>query len=225
MKKYCGRDDVNMREYYGSSIQDRLRTWAFKRRITAVRKLLLKHKVKIDSVLDVGSGALFMGYLLIKNFDSRYVGVDILPLQQLKKYRRIMEIATGKKIETLRASATFLPFKDRVFDTIFSLDVLEHLEKPQSALQEINRVSSGKAILSLPLENILQKLIRLPILLSEGILKDPTSSYHYIGEFKSYIEMWTNLLRKQCIDIEYSPVGIFPVFNFYAIHLCETKQE
>lgn len=38
------------------------------------------------------------------------------------------------------ASGYNLPFKDNVFDTIVSTEVLEHLEKPQSFVNEIHRV-------------------------------------------------------------------------------------
>ena len=38
------------------------------------------------------------------------------------------------------ASGYNLPFKDNVFDTIVSMEVLEHLEKPQSFVNEIHRV-------------------------------------------------------------------------------------
>ncbi len=225
MKKYCTADDVNMREYYGISIQDRMRTWAFKKRIRTMVNLILKHNVKTDHVLDIGAGAFFMAFLLIKNFNSRYIGVDILSLSQMKKYREIMEVAIGKKIEVIRASATSLPFKESLFETTFALDILEHLEKPELAWQEINRVTQGKIMVSLPLENTLQKIIRLPVLLSEGTIRDPTPSFHYIGHFKLYIELWVKILKKQCIARKYSPLGGPPILNFYAIHLCETNHK
>ena len=38
------------------------------------------------------------------------------------------------------ASGYILPFKDDVFDTVVSIEVLEHLEKPQSFVNEICRV-------------------------------------------------------------------------------------
>ncbi|MCK4735028.1 MAG: class I SAM-dependent methyltransferase [Methanophagales archaeon] len=69
---------------------------------------------------------------------------------------RILEIGGGrierytKNSITLDISSIFdpdilasgynLPFKDNVFDTIVSMEVLEHLEKPQSFVNEIHRV-------------------------------------------------------------------------------------
>src|SRR5437899_904862 len=40
----------------------------------------------------------------------------------------------------LAASTYHLPFQDEQFDLIFSVDVIEHLEKPLLALHEYNRV-------------------------------------------------------------------------------------
>ena len=41
---------------------------------------------------------------------------------------------------TILASGYNLPFEDKTFDTIVSTEVLEHLEKPQSFVNEIYRV-------------------------------------------------------------------------------------
>ena len=44
----------------------------------------------------------------------------------------------------LIASAEYLPLKSNVFSLIFCSQVLEHLDSPQTALKEINRVLSDK---------------------------------------------------------------------------------
>jgi ubiquinone/menaquinone biosynthesis C-methylase UbiE len=214
-----------MREYYGSSSQDRIRTWIFRRRYSLVFKLMLKHEVKAINVLDIGSGALLMAYPIIKVFNSSYVGIDIIPLSEMKKYRKILEIATGQKIDAIRASAEKLPFRKGAFETSVVLDVLEHLKKPKEALNEICKVTSKNIIISLPIENTLQRLFRFPLLLFGGTLKDPTPDYHYIGEYKSYLEMWSMLIEDKCIEVKYSPIGFNRSFNFYAIQIVKTARQ
>ena len=216
--------NVCMREYYGSSWQDRIRSWIFRQRYSLVLRLI-KYKVKVNRILDVGSGPMFIAHSLIMEFNAGYVGVDLLPRSELRKYTRVLELSTGRRIDVVRASAEYLPFRDKVFDSSLSLDVLEHLQRPQAAMNEMNRVVNGNIIVSVPIENTFQKVARLPILLSEGTLKDPTPEYHYIGPFKSYREMWEKLLRTLCLKSEYAPFGMIhkESFNFYAIHLCRTR--
>jgi ubiquinone/menaquinone biosynthesis C-methylase UbiE len=175
--------------------------------------------VKVKFILDVGCGPLFIAHSLIGKFSVDYVGIDIIRGQKMKKYAKIIEFSTGKKINLVRASAECLPFREKIFDVSMSLDVLEHLKKPQAALNEMNRVTSGNLIISLPLENTFQKMVRFPILLSEGTLQDPTPQYHYVGSFRSYREIWEKLLRGHIIKSEYAPFGISETFNFEAIHL------
>jgi SAM-dependent methyltransferase len=150
MRKYCNSNDVNMRSYYGFSPQDKLRTWAFRRRIYLVLKLLFKDGKKVKIVLDAGSGALFASYPLVKKFRCKYVGIDIMPLLGIQKYRKVMELVMGQKIDVIRASITSLPFKRNSFDASLSLDVLEHLEKLEDALKEISRVTVDRIKVSLP---------------------------------------------------------------------------
>lgn len=47
-------------------------------------------------------------------------------------------------------SVTGLPFGDREFDLVICTEVLEHLEKPETALDELLRVSKGFVLISVP---------------------------------------------------------------------------
>ena len=61
------------------------------------------------------------------------------------------------------ADVTNLPFPDGHFDAIFVLDVLEHVEKLDQALNEIKRVlkTNGLAVLSGPTETWFYKFCRI----------------------------------------------------------------
>jgi len=50
------------------------------------------------------------------------------------------------------ASVDALPFEDDSFDLVLCLEVLEHLEDPGTALEELSRVSTGDVVISTPHE-------------------------------------------------------------------------
>lgn len=55
------------------------------------------------------------------------------------------------------ADAQFLPFRSRVFDSVWSISVLEHIPEWSQALQEILRVSKDKVLLEVPVNSDLRK--------------------------------------------------------------------
>jgi SAM-dependent methyltransferase len=75
-------------------------------------------------VLDVGAGT---GYL--QDIVPDYVGLDISPSARRYFHKPFVE-----------ASATDMPFRDNEFDAAWSVWVLEHVPKPEHALEEIRRV-------------------------------------------------------------------------------------
>jgi GT2 family glycosyltransferase/SAM-dependent methyltransferase len=102
-----------------------------------------------DTILDAGCGAgkfsqsLFqMSYL--KNVSL--VGLDIhLPSLRVAKDLGLYE-------EVVRASAHKIPFKERTFDVVLCVEVLEHLPRRNGSglLEEIERVASKRVVLSTP---------------------------------------------------------------------------
>lgn len=57
-------------------------------------------------------------------------------------------------LPALVGSAYRLPFDDSAFDCVVVCEVLEHLEEPGRALQEISRVASDRVLFSVPWEPI-----------------------------------------------------------------------
>jgi len=85
------------------------------------------------------------------------------------------------------------------FSILLSLDVFEHLGKPREAVMEVHRVveDEGLVAISLPLENLTQRLLRVGFILmrisGNPILKRAkhipitrTPEYHYAEYVKSY---------------------------------------
>lgn len=116
-------------------------------------KLKLLFPKNIDNVLDVGCGE---GFLLehLPPLQS-YVGVDYsadaINLAQNSKFKA-QNLKKIPNIQFQKENVYKLPFFDNSFDLVTCLEVLEHLENYEKALQEIKRVTKKWAILSVPHE-------------------------------------------------------------------------
>ena len=105
-------------------------------------------------ILDVGCKD---GYLLktIRNYNQscKCYGIEKNP--------KVLEMIKTCNVRV--ADVTDLPFEKNFFDKVFVLDVLEHVEELDKALEEIKRVlkTDGNVILSGPTETRFYKLCRL----------------------------------------------------------------
>ncbi len=68
-------------------------------------------------------------------------------LGKLQAARRRLPLLAG-----VVADAGMLPVRDGVFDTVTCLEVLEHLDPVQPAIDELARVTRGRCIVSVPFE-------------------------------------------------------------------------
>ena len=101
----------------------------------------------VKNVLDAGCGEGFSLYKLSEyNIGEKLEGID---------YSK-EAISIGKKLfpnlSLKQGSIYNLPCKDNTFDLVLSTEVLEHLENPKKALQEILRVSKKYILVSVPNE-------------------------------------------------------------------------
>lgn len=108
------------------------------------------------TVLDVGCGEGFLVEYLPNGVD--YVGVDYSS-ESIKfakvQSEKLVPAKAGiqiQKVEFRVADIYNLPFDSKNFDLITCLEVLEHLETPEKALEEIRRVAKKYVILSVPHE-------------------------------------------------------------------------
>ena len=74
-----------------------------------------------------------------KNPKSNFIAIDLYE-KSLSKARETISEANLNNVEFQQADIFDLPFKNKSFDHIFVCFVLEHLSKPQLALQELKRV-------------------------------------------------------------------------------------
>jgi ubiquinone/menaquinone biosynthesis C-methylase UbiE len=99
-------------------------------------------------ILDVGCGKGGLEAIVKtvpeKDFNCEFVGVDA-SLEMLSVAKSFVD-------HVVCASADHLPFKDKAFDAVFSIEVIEHLPKDKgySLIQEIERVSRGLVAITTP---------------------------------------------------------------------------
>jgi ubiquinone/menaquinone biosynthesis C-methylase UbiE len=107
------------------------------------RKYFYKHiwEEFKGKVLDVGCG---LGEFLEEYPNSS--GIDI--------NRYCVDYCKEKGLDVKFGSATKIPYKNKSFDGIFCLCVLEHLKRPELAIKEMYRVlkPKGKLVLIVPTE-------------------------------------------------------------------------
>lgn len=103
--------------------------------------------LKPDSVLDVGCGE---GFTLEKfknrGIGKKLVGIDFLDtaIKIGKKERPYLDLRIGNIYD--------IPFEDKSFDLVVCSEVLEHVDDPQKALSELERVTKKYVLLSVPNE-------------------------------------------------------------------------
>jgi ubiquinone/menaquinone biosynthesis C-methylase UbiE len=102
-----------------------------------------------ESVLEVGCGE---GHQLQKVLASvgarRVVGLDLLDVELEGSWTGL----TG--VDLLWGSAYQLPFPSDSFDLVLALEMLEHVDEPDTVLAEIARVATGPVVISVPWEPV-----------------------------------------------------------------------
>lgn len=97
------------------------------------------HVTAEDSVLDVGCG---VGILLDILKPREVAGLDISP--------KAIEILKSKGIQGKVGTLPKIDFPDKSFDVVVATETLEHLDDPESLIQEMKRVARKKVIVTVP---------------------------------------------------------------------------
>lgn len=101
-----------------------------------------------ESILDVGCGqGLPMQMIKIRMKVKKSVGVDI--------YGQYIKDCKEKKIHTeyIKLNIRDLPFKDKSFDVVIGLQILEHLHKKDSwkVLEKMEKIAKKQIIVAMPI--------------------------------------------------------------------------
>ena len=103
-------------------------------------------------VLDAGCGpATISADIADAVFPGKVTALDV-STSELDQGRRLVEGREIVNLELVAGSAYKMPFPDRSFNVVFSLDLIEHLSEPLKALREFHRVTrpGGFVALSTP---------------------------------------------------------------------------
>ena len=150
------RPEAVPEDFVSGNVYDKYRTknpiarWLMQGFLSGCRELL--RKIEADRVLEVGCGPGDLAGWLLPTVDwcqrASYLGTDV----------STEEVAQAKAAypskDFLPASIYDLPAADRSFDCVIACEVFEHLEDPQTALDEVARVSSKYLLISVPWEPV-----------------------------------------------------------------------
>lgn len=135
--------------------------------------------VEPKSVLDAGCGEGIISQYILSQFNFNMCGID-LSGDMLHKSSKILPVVC--------ASAHKLPFKDKTFDLVICLEVLEHIDMPEKGLLELARVGEY-AIISVP-NDILMRIGNI----SRG------KYLRNLGNFPDHINHWTYFSFKKLLQ-------------------------
>ena len=94
----------------------------------------------IDRILDVGCGIGGSSLYLAKKFNASVTGITLSPVQANRAIARAQEQGLSDRASFQVADALQMPFPDRSFDLVWSLESGEHMPDKQKFLQECFRV-------------------------------------------------------------------------------------
>jgi ubiquinone/menaquinone biosynthesis C-methylase UbiE len=114
-------------------------------------------KGPLGSLLDVG-GASGVYFDALKSQVTAYHIVDVSPLM-ISQAERLQ--GAGVPLYCHLASAYKLPFPDESFDTVLAMGVLEYLDQPWKALEEMARVAKSGGVILVSYPNVHSPMRRL----------------------------------------------------------------
>jgi ubiquinone/menaquinone biosynthesis C-methylase UbiE len=139
--------------YFGNLSGDRIDY--YQKKIRDIEWDSIMKYVPINShLLDVGCGTGYHLKRAVKDLNCKSFGIDPEP--------NLRGVSCEKNIENIcRGNANKLPFKDKVFDVVFSSHALEHISCQKKALIEMDRVLKDKGIIILGVPSATMACIRL----------------------------------------------------------------
>lgn len=93
-----------------------------------------------DIVLDDGCGT----GLLLERLPSHAVGID---LSRSLLSTALSRLRKGLRAHLIQADADMLPIRDRIFDRVFAVTLIQNTPEPKRALREIKRVARLDAVI------------------------------------------------------------------------------
>lgn len=154
--------------------------------------LVLKEIIKLShgKVLDIGCGEKPF-YKYVKQNVDQYIGLDHPDTPHSKENIDVFSTAYS------------IPFESDYFDIAILTQVIEHLEEPQKAFQEINRALKNNGIL----------IVAWPFLFP--IHEAPRDFYRYTSYGMKYIAESTNFDVKKIVPVSGFWITFFGLLSHY----------
>lgn len=144
----------------------------------------LSKPLKPYSILDAGCGeGITLNKLIQNGVGEKLEGIEPLKLA-IKLSKKV-----NPNLKIIQGDIYSLPYRKNSFDLIICTEVLEHLEDPETALEELKRVSKKYLLISVPNEPYFtfQRIIRGKNLLHLGA--HPEHVQHWTSEgFKKFLK-------------------------------------
>lgn len=138
-------NEIDFATVYGS--RHPLYRWLTGRFRSAVDGLVSPLLVDGQQILDVGCGEGFVvKYLLNRHPGLCFVALD-LDVRRIRVTKRL-----SPSVAAIEANVYNLPFRHGIFDIVLVNEILEHLDQPDRALQQIGYVANRHIICSVPNE-------------------------------------------------------------------------
>lgn len=170
-------DSPNIRKY-------RTNNWLYRKHIEEFQECLFELLARSEpsSVLDAGCGEGFVvEYLKRRDPSLEVTGVD-KDHKAVTYAREVMSVEAAFRTDDLYD----LSFSDASFDTVICSEVLEHLKRPERAVEELKRVARSHVLITVPREPIFQWVNNLGQWM--GICPDPGHRQFWSHkEFRSFI--------------------------------------
>jgi len=189
-------------------------------RIQNIIKTFLQFRKNFPNVLDIGGGLGLFSLNFKLNFPKS--GVYILDealydgIKATLTKNNIIKINDYIQGDIQKKTS----FDDDSFDLIFALDVLEHVDNPSDAIDEIMRIlkKNGLLFISVPTESMLLRVVRTLI----GTVKNIQVNPHWLGLINSEKEFFNVLSQKnlRIISKRYFPFKFLPrLFSYDVFYL------
>ncbi len=169
---------------------------------------VLYQSIKINSIIDVGCGEGLVLKYISDFFNNNNIVCNAIDLSQeeVKSAKRNIPFCNVKI-----GNAYNIPFDDNYAELVICTEVLEHLENPILAINEISRVTKKYALLTVPNEPLwrILNIIRLKYISNLGNTLGHLNHWSP-KQFKLFIDPYFKVIDKK------NPIP-------WTIYLCEKK--
>lgn len=142
---------------HGIQVAEMMNTTNFTMTSDCINQMNLKDN---SSVLEIGHGNCgHLNYLLDKAKKIKYVGLEISSLMS-EEAKKINSPSLSEDVQFVLYDGLKLPFEEKRFDSIFTVNTIYFWKDPQDFLAEIHRIlkPAGKMLITMADKTFMEKL-------------------------------------------------------------------